>query len=155
VTLAVIAAALPLLMEAVLSSTLPPALGPLKLVQRTTGTEARALVDRIHGKGVATAENSIGLYRSPSGAATLYVTVYRGGEEARKDFARMADRIGAGNSTFTDFRRFEYMGVPMGMCSGMDQLHYFFSRGRSLYWLAADASVAGNAVRDLVIRLHR
>ena len=148
--IAAIAAAVPLLMQTALKPVLPGNLGGLKLVERMEGTRARALVDRIHSKGVATAENFVGLYRSRAGSATLYVTVYGTGEDARKDFRRMGDRIQAGNGVFTDFRRIEYGGLPMCLCSGMDQLHYFFVHDRSLYWIAVDPPLSGNAVRDLL-----
>jgi hypothetical protein len=147
---AAIAAAVPLLIQTVFKPVLPGNLGGLKLVEQMEGGRARALVDRIHSKGVATSENFVGLYRSPAGSATLYVTVYGTGEEARKDFRKMGDRIGAGHGVFTDFRRMEYRGLPMCLCSGMDQLHYFFVHDRSLYWIAVDPPLSGNAVWELL-----
>jgi hypothetical protein len=151
--LAALAAAIPLLMQTVLKPVLPKNLGGLKLVRQMEGAEARALVDRIHEKGVGTAENYVGFYRSPVGTATLYVTVYGTAEEARKDFGKMGNRIEAGNGVFTDFRWIEYGGLPMCLCSGMDQLHYFFVHDRSLYWIAVDPPHSGNAVWELLNRL--
>jgi len=129
---------------------LPVELGPLVLQKEISGEDAGRIVDRMHGKAVAERENSIGYYGGSAGEATLYVTLYKTAGEASQVEGVMADRIAAGNPAFGHFRIIDVRERRVAICYGMGQAHFFFSRGRALYWLAVDNELAHETMQALV-----
>ncbi|MGB6123645.1 MAG: hypothetical protein WBG80_17180 [Bacteroidota bacterium] len=129
---------------------LPEELKGLVLQKEISGENAKRIVDRMHGKAVAERENSIGYYGGSSGEATLYVTLYKTPGEASQVEKVMADRIAAGNPVFGHFRIIDVRERRVAICYGMGQTHFFFSRGRALYWLAVDNDLAHVTIQSLV-----
>ncbi len=152
ILLAVWAGFIPFLLEYLSAPALPAVLGQLRLVTIVGGEEARAVVDRMHGKRVAQTGNWIGLYSGPGGNATVYLTRYASVAAAESDGNTMGERIaaGEGGGVFGHFRRTAIDSQPISVCMGLGQVHFFFSRGRSLYWLAADPPVAESSLKALL-----
>jgi hypothetical protein len=146
------AAVLPFLLEHLSVPSLPGTLGRLRLVSIVDGEEARAVVDRMHGKRVAQRGNWIGLYSGQGGSATVYLTRYASAAAATSDGNVMGDRIasGEGGGVFGHFRRTAINSQPVSVCMGLGQIHFFFARGRCLYWLAVDPPVAESALKALL-----
>jgi len=129
---------------------LPSALGTLRLEQTFTGSEASAIVNRMHGKGVTPRSNAIGMYKGASGTATLYLSLY----EEQRDAAGVRNDMIAGIQTgHTPFSGLEWRtieGHDLSYCIGEGQAHYFFAVGPSLYWLAVDFPVAAPTLEALL-----
>jgi hypothetical protein len=151
--LAAAAAMVPLVIRSCAGPALPESIGSLARVDLLSGEKAASMVDRLHGKTVATSASLIGLYRGPGGTATLYRTLYGSPSEAEMDDGRMALAIQRGGSAFEHFHRGVRGERTVSMCLGMGQVHFFFASGRSLYWLAADPPVAREAFEDLLNEL--
>jgi hypothetical protein len=134
--------------------TLPPALGALTLSHAITGAEARAVVDRLHGRAVTPEMNRIGLYGDGKFQATLYGSLYPSAREAQGSLETMRRKIRTGEVPFTHAVDLERAGHPVGMCFGLGQVHFFLSDGRRLYWLAADPQVADALLDDLLRSLR-
>jgi hypothetical protein len=105
---------------------LPHSLGSLTLERYVGGDEAKNIIDHLHGKPVSTESNLMA------------------DEEA------MSRLISGGNGLFTHYHQLEIQGRRVAMCLGMGQVHYFFSRGSTLYWLAVDSRIAQETLAALL-----
>jgi hypothetical protein len=132
------------------SYSLPATLGSLQLVEQMAGQEARTVINLLHDKGVTPDENFIGEYAAESGKATLYVSVYGGRDETVEAEQKMARRIEQGSPVFTRYRTLTIDGRNVSECVGMGQIHYFFSQGQALFWLAVDMQVAQQTLQTLL-----
>lgn len=149
------AALAPLVLSALARRDLPMTLGPLALVQEVGGTDARLLVGQMHGKDVGMGENRVGFYASRSGRAALYRTLFSSREGAESSGRAMADRIVQGNPVFSHYRAITLDDRLVSMCIGFGQVHFFYTDGRCLSWLAVDASVAEPAILSLLRHDHQ
>ena len=129
---------------------LPSALGTLRLEQTFTGSEASAIVNRMHGKGVTPKSNAIGVYRGASGTATLYLSIYEEQRDAAGVRDDMVRGIQKGHTPFSGLERRMFEGHDLSSCIGQGQAHYFFAVGPSLYWLAVDFPVAAPTLEALL-----
>lgn len=150
VFLAIAAACLPLLFVTLIPTKVPRMLGGLPCVRLVTGVEAEEMVNRLHGRSVAAGENAIGIYAGPKGSATVYLTVYTSGTAARSAELRMEERISSGDFGFSHPNRMAFEGKTVASCIGVGQVHFFYSQGSCLYWLACDYAVAREALKDLL-----
>lgn len=129
---------------------LPTALGALRLERTFTGSEASAIVDRMHGKGVTPKSNAIGMYEGAAGTATLYLSTYGEPGEAAGAREDMIRGIRTGRTPFSGLERRTIEGHDLSSCIGQGQAHYFFAVGPSLYWLAVDLPVAAPTLEALL-----
>lgn len=131
-------------------SLIPAELGDLKRTGEVRGDEARGMIDRLHGGVVTPQENVIGFYEGKGSRATLYVSVYPDAGDASAVDSTMERRIQAGNPVFRGVRKLIVDGHALSECTGMGQVHYFFSRGNRVYWLGVDSPVAERVVEGLL-----
>ncbi len=135
---------------------LPPELSGMKLVRVTTGQGAAAMIARLHGKDVAPAESHIGYYGGGAMQAVLYVSRFASDEEARSQLAAMSDRIGAGSSGFGHHAQFTIDAREIHLVLGQGQVHYFFTEGSDLSWLAMRPDLARAGLAELLdVELER
>jgi hypothetical protein len=133
---------------------LPPRLDGAILSRSLEGEEARAIVNRMHGKGVAPVRSLIGFYGDDAGsAAVLYVSVYSEPEEASGAVTKMRDGILRGGGVFGEYTEFDVAGRRVSGCTGMGAQHYFFAAGKGVYWVAAPRGRAFSLAQDLVGRM--
>ena len=134
---------------------LPDALGGMNRVAAVVGDEAQDRVDKLHGKTVAPDEVAVGEYAGSDGKATLYVSAYRSPLEAGEIETRMTMVMRKGGSPFTGVRERQVNGRSVKTCTGFGQVHFLFSWGDNLYWLASDPAAADEAVSALVLATAR
>ena len=130
---------------------LPPTLGGLALAAEVSGEPARAQVEQLHGKvlGAGLDQAWIGEYGGPP-RATVWVTRSVRREDAEALLARMAGRVGDGDSPFRVVGPIDRGDVHGYELDGMGQKHYYFLTGSDLYWLAIDAERGPSGLDDLV-----
>jgi hypothetical protein len=130
---------------------LPPTIGGLALAAEVSGEPARAQVEQLHGKvlGAGLDQAWIGEYGDPP-RATVWVTRSVRREDAEALLARMAERLGNGDSPFQLIGPVSVGGVHGYELYGMGQKHYYFLVGSDLYWLAIDPVLAVVGSGDLV-----
>jgi hypothetical protein len=128
---------------------MPKLLGTLSLAQSVAGSDARVLVNKMHGRAITPQDNVVGTYKGDDGSATLYVSYYPSADSARNVARAMAHRIEAGIGPFEHFRTFAEGRDPVFMCLGLGQAHFFFVCNDRLYWLASDIGVAEVALNQL------
>ena len=129
---------------------LPARLGELSLVREISGDAGQQMIDRLHGKGVTPRESFIGFYEGEGSRATLYVSGYDDPNDALDVDRKMAGRIRAGNAVFGGYRERNIDGQQVSECVGMQQVHFFFSSGNSLYWLGVDPPIAWGTLISLL-----
>ncbi len=129
---------------------IPPSLAGTTLQKKVTGEEAATIIARLHSKEVAPLESAIGYYGTEGKPATLYVSTYGSQQKAEEILTDMSDRIGNGSSGFWHHRNFNVKDSKIQMVLGQGQVHYFFVKGNSLYWLAIQADNAHQALAQLL-----
>lgn len=127
-----------------------PSIGPLELKRTIEGAEASAMIDHLHGKGVTPQSNLIGMYAGEQGSAVLYMSVYASDIGANDALRKMRSLISAGNPIFNQYSEMQVGRHQVFWCLGQGQIHYFFSHGKQLLWLAVDSVVAHETVENLV-----
>jgi hypothetical protein len=148
--LILLAGSLPFIVQSLTPSQLPQTIGPAALVRSFSGELARSIVEQMHGKDVGKGENRIGYYRADNGSATLYITRFPAEQEAMEAGRTMTQRIAAGHPVFEAFRTMTFRQKPVTLCYGLGQMHFFFSEGKSVYWLATDTSCAAEMAGGLL-----
>lgn len=129
---------------------LPATLGELKLGESITGERAKETINRLHDGGVTPEANFIGQYGNEGSTATVYLSVFASAESAGEAERQMAELIKKGNPIFGHYHELTLGGKQIAMCLGQGQAHYFFSHEKKLYWLAVDAHIAQESLRNLL-----
>jgi hypothetical protein len=130
----------------------PSELGGLALAHSTRGAEALTEIGRLHGKSIAAGDAFVAHYERDGAVAMLYVSSAWVGPIARRQMSRMVDGIERGRANaeghFFHLKRREHDGVTLYSTLGLGQIHYFYRRGATVVWLAADPAVAQRALAD-------
>jgi len=124
------------------SNTVPQDLGALELERAVTGDDARAIVDKMHGRAVTPSRSTVGIYGGPEGEATLYVSRYAHADSAATVLEQMAQGIERPGSPFDRLRLLPSARYRTYMCLGMGQAHFFFTCNEQLIWLSVDIPLA-------------
>lgn len=99
-----------------------------------TGTEAREIIDRLHGLKVSTEENLIATYGQDK-MDLLYVSSYTNNLLARKAFGLMTRKIAKTKAgPFYHVMPLKKYGGRAFITLGMGATHYIFFSGRFLIW---------------------
>ena len=137
---------------------IPPALGGLPRTHALQGGDALREINRLHGKSIPSRDGFVAHYERDGAVAMLYVSQAYLGPIARWQLSRMVKGIerGAGNveGRFTHLKVREQEGLTLYSALGLGQIHYFYRSGATIVWLAADPTVARQALADAV-RLMR
>jgi len=121
---------------------IPQELGSLALERAVVGDDARAIVDRMHGRAVTPSRSTVGIYSGPGGEATLYVSRYAHADSAAAVLEQMAERIERPGSPFDQLRLLPAARHRTYMCLGLGQAHFFFACREHLVWLSVDIPLA-------------
>ena len=144
---AVLVLAVYLLVRLSVSSTsVPEKLGVLQLERAVTGDDARAIVDRLHGRAVSPSRSTVGIYGGGGGTATLYVSRYARADSAAAVLEKMVEGIDRPGSPFDHLRLLPAAQHSTYMCLGMGQAHFFFACREQLIWLSVDIPLAQAAL---------
>lgn len=108
------------------------------------GPEAIANVTQLHGSAFVPTEAEVATYGE--GAITIWRSAAPDEAAASDQVTRMAERIAEGGSPFEPPRADGPSGVYATF--GMGQDHFFFARGTSVWWVAAEPSIASAALAD-------
>lgn len=131
----------------------PRELAGLRLSKVTRGEKAAEIINSLHRAPIVGEKHLVATY-GPEGEVTLYVTRFARREEADSQFRRMGQRLRTNPSPFGHYRQVRRQGVDMHSVTGLGQLHYTFVRGRSVYWLAGELTMADRAVNELLPQLR-
>ncbi len=130
----------------------PESLGGLRLVHVLRGEEALQAIDHLHGKELGGQGGYVAHYETSGAVAMLYVSKASSVEQAARQVQRMTERIGQGTTPFYHLKSSEREGTTVYSALGQGQIHYFFQEGLTVIWLAADAPVANESLRNFFRR---
>lgn len=133
---------------------LPEELAGLPLAHSQQGAEARAEIERLHGKSLPITDGYVAHYGTQVPSAMLYVSQARDAEMAQQQVEQMTSRIRASNGPFHHLRESTRFGMPVYSTLGQGQVHYYFRRGAALVWVAADPTIAQQALADAAKRIR-
>ena len=132
----------------------PRELAGLSLAHSQRGAEARAEIEHLHGKSIPIANGFVAHYGTEPPVAMLYVSQARDDKVARKQVEQMTARIRASNGPFHHLRESTRFGLTVYSTLGQGQVHYYFRRGATVVWVAADPTIAQPALADAVRKLQ-
>ena len=126
---------------------LPATLAGSPMTNEVTGSEAIQQIASLHGKDFPIVSAEIGQYAD--GRMTVWMSIESDAAGAADMVVRMGERISGGGSPFASPRPF---AAEPGVWStrGMGQMHFFFARGDSVWWLASDPGLARSALLELI-----
>jgi len=126
----------------------PRDLAGLPLAHSQQGAEARAQIERLHGKSIPIRDGFVAHYGTQPPVAMLYVSQAQDEGVARQQVEQMTMRIQASNGPFTHLRESSRFGMTVYSTLGQGQVHYYFRRGATVVWVAADPVIAQQALAD-------
>lgn len=125
---------------------LPERIAGLSLTDRMTGAEAAGNFINLHDKKFLLTSGAIGFYGDHQ--ATIWVAGAPLNFMAASMIDSMRDRISEGNSPFTPLDEFKMGGRTIYVLQGMGQAHFYYQSNNLIIWLAADPSIADEAIED-------
>ncbi len=128
----------------------PERLAGLALAHAVRGKDALQAIDRLHGKALAGAQAYVAHYEKDSVVAMLYVARPARASATRTQVETMAAGIGTGKTPFFHLKCQERGGTTVYSALGEGRIHYFFSRGADVVWLAADPDIARQALESVL-----
>ena len=125
---------------------LPDEIAGLQITDHKTGAQAAAEFEKLHGKQFSLTSGAIGVY------GRSQITVWAAGTPlnfmASEMVDAMKDKIAKGNSPFTPMTELRHNNRIIYALEGMGQRHYYFQSKNLVIWLAADPSVADDALQQ-------
>jgi hypothetical protein len=131
----------------------PRELAGLPLAHSQQGVEARGEIERLHGKSIPMKDGYVAHYGTQPPTAMLYVSQAREEKVARQQVEQMTARIQGSNGPFTHLRESTRFGMTVYSTLGQGQVHYYFRRGATVVWVAADPIIAQQALADAAKKL--
>jgi hypothetical protein len=113
----------------------PEKIGEKERVREITGKQAVQVVDKMHGRFVATNANVIAEYGRDQ-KDFLFISRYSDQTEAQKAFDLMIEKMTAAkNGPFFHLMPLGQYDNKVYMSLGMGAMHYIYLSGKSLLWL--------------------
>ncbi len=125
---------------------LPESVAGLPLTQALTGRAAVQEINHLHGLSFAITSGAVGIYGQEQ--AVLWVSGSPLGFMAARMQKKMEHRIAEGRSPFKPLETRQAGGRTVLALEGLGQQHFYFRSGRQLVWLAANASLAEQALAE-------
>lgn len=126
----------------------------LPLAHSQQGAEARGEIERLHGKSIPITDGFVAHYGTQPPVAMLYVSQAKDEKVARQQVERMTARIRASDGPFHHLRESTRFRLTVYSTLGQGQVHYYFRRGSMVVWVAADPTIAQQALADTVKKLR-
>ena len=125
---------------------LPEEIAGLQITEHDTGAQAAAEFKKLHGKKFPLTSGAMGIYGNHQ------ITVWAAGTPlsfmASQMIDAMKDKIAAGNSPFIPMTEINDQDRIVYVLEGMGQRHYYFQSKNLVIWLAADPSLADDALQQ-------
>lgn len=125
---------------------LPTQIAGLPMTDRMTGAEAAENFIGLHNQKFIITAGAIGFYGGDQ--ATLWAAGAPFNFMAAGLVNSMRDKIAEGNSPFTPTSEFKIGGRTIYELEGMGQRHFYFQSKNLIIWLAANPSIADEAIEQ-------
>jgi hypothetical protein len=128
----------------------PEKIGAKERIREITGKKAAQVVDKMHGRSVATDANVIAEYGRDS-KDLLFISNYSDQTQAKKAFDLMIEKMAAAkNGPFFHLMPLAGYNHRVYMTLGMGAVHYIYLSGESLLWLQTYQSFGNKLPRELL-----
>jgi len=128
----------------------PHKIGSKDRVNIVSGEEAIMMIDEMHGLSVAPNANIIVEYGANK-KDMLYISYYRDGEDAQKDFQQMIDKMEtAKNSPFSHLMRLPEYESDVYFTLGMGAIHYIYCSSNYILWFQTEQTFGRNLPAELL-----
>ena len=127
-------------------SLLPPVLGELPLQDFSSGEEALAEINRLHGEELSIIDGYVGSYSDGARSVTLWIA---GSDDPDGLLRQMLGAIEGGDTPFSAPRKVEGLGREVYRSEGMGQAHYIWVEGDLLIWMALEGFAADEGMKVL------
>lgn len=125
---------------------LPGKIAGLSLTNQMTGAQAAENFINLHGRKFPLTSGAIGFYGDHQ--ATIWAAGAPFKVMATRMVNTMRDRISEGGSPFTPIEEIKDGGRTIYALEGMGQKHFYFQSDNLIIWLAADPSIADDALKQ-------
>ncbi len=125
---------------------IPTVLAGLLLGHRLDGTDPVREIDRLHGKTIRVRAATVAHYERSGTAAMLYVSDTLFAFLADRQLRAMIEGMKKGESPLASPREFQQAGQKIFWTLGQGQAHFFSRQGSKVIWVAANESVAFQAL---------
>ena len=114
----------------------PQKIGEKKRLHTISGKQAAQVVDRMHGRSVATDVNIIAEYGRGEKKDLLYISRYPDSQMAKEAYDLMIEKMATSkNSPFYHLMPLGKYHKKASMSLGMGAVHYIYHSGNNLLWL--------------------
>lgn len=125
---------------------LPDQVANLQMTEYITGARAAAQFENLHNKQFPLTSGAIGIYGDTQ--ITLWVAGAPLNLLAARMVEAMEDKISQGNSPFSPIDQYADGNRTIYELEGMGQKHFYFQSNNLVIWLAADPSIADEALKQ-------
>lgn len=125
---------------------LPDSIAGIKITNITTGDQAVAEFENLHGKQFPVTSGAIGVYGNRE--ITLWAAGAPSEAIALEMTNAMQEKISKGNSPFTPIEQFDQGNRTIYVLEGMGQKHYYFQSKNLVIWLAVGPALADQALQQ-------
>lgn len=132
------------------SETLPNQLAGLPLTSTSTGQQAVAEINRMHGLNFPLLSGGVGRY-GENGQATLWVSEAQSASLTSQMLEDMESKIAQGSSPFIPLGVRMDAGRKVYELKGLGQRHFYFQSKTLLVWLAVDADLVERALNETLL----
>ena len=129
---------------------LPDQIAGYSLIRKSTGEQAIAELNNMHGRDFPFQSGAVGGYGAGQ-QATLWVSGLERESDAAEMVSAMRERIALGNSPFKPLDVWQDGDRMVFELVGMGQKHYYFRSELLVVWLAVDANLADEALAEVLI----
>ncbi len=128
----------------------PEKLAGMDLHRTLDNKEAEQNINQLHNKFVSGTENIVAFYQDDDTKCELYISTFPDTLKALDVFHKMMRGVRQDTSVFTHFTPRVIGDQGIIMLLGMGRVHYFFTKGKEVYWLQSDQGKAEEAITELV-----
>ena len=125
---------------------LPDSLAGLQMTNYTTGDQAMAEFENLHGKQFPVTSGAIGVYGDRE--ITLWVAGAPSKAIALEMTNAMREKIAKGNSPFKPLEQVKQGNRTIYVLEGMGQKHFYFQSKSLVIWLAVSPALADRALQQ-------
>ena len=129
---------------------LPQKLSDLTLSKVVQGSQAAAVIHKMHGKNLGASRNFIGYYGNEDAGNILYLSIYENDETAKADLMKMAMKMAGGTRAFAPLTFGEMGDNVRFRTEGMGFAHYFYRVDNILIWWQVEPGKAESTFNALL-----
>ena len=130
--------------------TMPMEIQGMTIQGTQTGEEAAKILEGLHRKPVAAQDNVVTTYGMAPRQATIYLSRFSNGQEAKDQVAAMVEGIESGPSGFFNHDTIKVDETKVHTVTGHGQDHAFFSMKDQVIWISVPEGMGEVALAEVL-----